>query len=443
MSTVWEDIEILEKEELKGTINRECVVIGGGLAGIMTAYELKSRGFSVVILDGGKILSGATKGTTAKITPQHGLIYGKLSQKIKPLCARLYYDSQREGAKKIEALVKERGISCDFKRENSYFFSRDNVSELIKEGATLSSLGIDVKFRKKTGLPFYVKGALCMEDSAVFHPVKFAKALSEDLEIYEKSPVVKIRGNRVITPKGEVLSKYIIICTHYPVINFPGLYFLRQHQEKSYLLAMKTDQRVGGIYLSDEGLSLRDYEEGVLIGGMAHRTGGNKKGGCYLEFKRFAKEIFPKGEIVGSWSNQDAMTHDGLPFIGKYSILRDNIFVATGFNKWGMSNSAVASSIIPDLIEGKENKYEKLYTPQRLHIKAGFSAFLCDVGYSVKGLSSGLFAGRDKRCTHLGCKLYENPDEKTLECPCHGSEFTKAGEVLFSPAKRPIRKRLM
>lgn len=440
MGTIWENTDISESEELLGEISTECVVLGGGLAGIMTAYELQSRGCEVVVLEADRILSGATKGTTAKLTAQHGLIYGKLMEKHSPLFARLYHDSNTEGIDKVETLVHRENIDCEFERVDSYYYETLDAEPLLEEKEALDKLGIEAEFSEKTSLPIFVSGALCMKGQARFHPLKFASHLAKSLKIYEKSPAIGIKNSRVITPKGKVSAKYIVNCTHYPVVNFPGLYFLRQHQERSYLMAVKTDKRVGGVYLGGDGHTLRDYSEGVLIGGEAHRT-GKGKGGCYQRLACFAKKCFPQGEIAASWSNQDCITHDGLPFIGRYSVFRDNMFVATGFGKWGMSLSAVSSILIPDLIEAKANKYEKLYTPRRVNIIAAAPKLITDVGYSVAGLTKGFFGKKEERCSHLGCKLSPNTDENTLECPCHGSQFTRAGEVVFSPAKKPLNKK--
>ncbi len=438
MSTLWQSEEIPTWEVLSENISTECLVIGGGLAGIMTAFELEKRGFQTVLIEADRILSGATKGTTAKITAQHGFIYNKLMSSINPLSARLYYDSNTRGIDKIERLVKEENIDCDFKRVPSYIFASENEELLSRERITLAKLRIHGEYTNEAPLPFSVKGAIKFENQAQFHPLKFALKLAEKLKIYEKTPALKIHKTQVEAPKALINARYIINCTHYPILNFPGLYFLRQHQERSYILAVKTQKRVDGMYLGENGISLRDFSEGVLLGGEAHRTGENKKGGCYKYLESLAEKYFPQGEIIYSWSNQDVMTQDFLPFIGRYSLFYPNMFVATGFNKWGMSLSAVASELIPDLIEGKENEFEKLYTPQRLNFCAAAPKFLADVSYSVKGLVSGLFASKERKCSHLGCRLHENPDEGTLECPCHGSEFTRAGEVIFSPAKKRL-----
>ncbi len=441
MSTLWENIEFEKKDRLYGEEKADCTVIGAGMAGLMTAYELQKRGFSVIVLEAGRVASGATARTTAKITAQHGLCYDKLISKHGLTTAKLYFESNTRGIDKYEKFIRELNIDCDFKRVPAYIYGKNSAYEIQKEAQAADKVGAMYRYTKSTTLPFSVKGALRFENQAEFHPLKFAKALTQNLRIYENTPVIDIEDGKVTTMQGQVQTNYIVNTTHYPIINLPGLYFLRQHQERSYCVGMKTDKRLDGFYLGiDDDKSFRNYNEGIIMGGESHRTGENKNGGCLCRLKNFAEKCYPEGKLVREWSNQDAMTHDGLPFIGRYSTFAPRMFVATGFNKWGMSLSAVASEIIPDLICGKRNEYEKLYTPNRVKLRASFSSFAVDVGYSVKGLASGLVSSKEKRCTHLGCRLKENKDEGTLECPCHGSQFDGEGHIVFSPANKDICK---
>lgn len=442
MATIWENINLPPREKLKGVEVADCTVIGGGLAGIMIAAELERRGFGVLVLEADRVLSGATRGTTAKLTAQHGLIYSKLSQKISPMTARLYYDSNREGVEKIRRLVRERDIDCDFFDISTAVYGRDDDSAISREMRTLEMLRIEGEMIHPRDLPFEVKGAVEMKNQAQFHPLKFAGALSKNLKIYEKSPVVSLEDGKVTTPKGVVRTNYIICATHYPFLNIPGFYFLRQHQYRSYALALDTDKKPERAYLGiDDNLSIRSFDRGIIVGGMGHRTGYNQKGGCYMNLLATAKRYYPKAEVITCWSNQDVITHDGLPFIGRYSVFSPRMFVATGFNKWGMSLSAVASNIVPDLICGCENKYEKLYSPFRTHLKAAAVPFFEDAAHAVVGISRGMFSKREERCTHLGAKLHLNRDDGTLECPCHGSQFSCGGKVEFSPAVRDVREK--
>ncbi len=441
MSTLWENIEFEKRDRLYGTQVADCTVIGAGMAGLLTAYELQKRGFGVIVLEAGRVSSGATAKTTAKITAQHGLIYDKLIQKHGLTAAKLYFESNTRAIEKYEKLAQELRVDCEFLRLPAYIYGKNSAYDIEKEADASDKVGAIYRYTKETTLPFQVKGALRLENQAQFHPLKFAKALSRNLQIYENTPVIDVEDGKVTTMLGEVRTHYIINTTHYPIINLPGLYFMRQHQERSYCVGVKTEQRLDGFYLGvDDDKSFRNFSQGVIVGGESHRTGENRKGGCLCRLREFAEDCYPKGEIVYEWSNQDAMTHDCLPFIGKYSSFAPRMFVATGFNKWGMSMSAVASELIPDLICGKKNDYEKLYTPSRVKLRAALPSFAVDVGYSVKGLTEGLFSRKERRCTHLGCRLKENKDEGTLECPCHGSQYNKDGHVIFSPANKDISK---
>lgn len=439
MSSLWEKEKSPERESLRGFTVADCTVIGAGLAGVMTAWELQRRGFSVVVLEGKQVCSGATAKTTAKITSQHGLIYNRISRKIGKAQARLYYESNQRAVDRYEEIIKKRNIDCNFRRLPAYIYSRSNTYNLLQETVSAANAGAKCIYTKKTSLPFGIKGALRFENQAQFHPLKFALTLSRDLQIYENSPVKEIRDGKVATNKGEVRTRYIVNTTHFPIMNTPGFYFLRQHQERSYVMALQTDRTLDGMYLGiDDGHSFRNCDEGIIIGGESHRTGKNTKGGCLCRLQDFARECYEGAEISHIWSNQDIITHDGLPFIGRYSRSTPRIFVATGFNKWGMTLSCVASELIADLICEKQNDYEKLYTPQRVNMKASVGEFVADAGCSAYYFVSGLFSKKEKKCTHLGCRLQKNADESTWECPCHGSQFDEKGTVKSDPAQKNL-----
>lgn len=446
MATFWDgkffkrtDKAVFNK--LTHDIKTDCVVIGGGITGILTANELSSRGFSTVVLEANTICSGGTGKTTAKITSQHGLIYARLLKYFGEKQAKMYFESQNKAIDYIEQLVQSKNIDCDFVRLPACVYCVEEAHQIIKEHKALNQLGIAHELTNKTDLPYPIKAAIRFENQAQFNPVKFVRAIASSLEIYENSPVVKIERDCVYTDCAKVCAHYIIVATGYPIINNPGFYFARQHQERSYVIAIKSPKKIREMYLGiDDNRSVRRYNDYVLIGGEKHRTGKNK-GGCYCTLMDFAQRYFKSDCQIYSWSNQDCIAHDGVPFIGNYSKYSEHLFVATGFGKWGMTNSAVSAQLISDLICDRKNEYIQLYTPQRLNLPGSIKDLSIDLGQSVSGLFQGwILSGKSKRCSHMGCKLKENKEENTLECPCHGSQFDKDGNVLRNPAIKKMTR---
>lgn len=442
MESLWRKQTGKIEASLKENQNQwDVIVIGAGMAGILTAYYLQKKGKDVLVLEANEIASGQTERTTAKITSQHGMKYHKLIKTVGKKKARLYAKANEAAIEEYEKLIDDLGIDCDFKRVPAYLYTTENEKKLNKEGEAAASIGIDVFFESETELPFLIKGAIGFPNQAQFSPLKFVKHIAKEINILEHTKAVDVKGNQVITETQNFTADKIVAATHYPFIDVPGFYFLRQHQERSYVLALSGCNEIEGMYysLDQEGLSLRQAGKYLLLGGSSHRTGTNKVGGAYELLERAQKHYFPDSEEVTRWSAQDCMTHDGIPFIGKYSNLKSNLYVATGFQKWGMTSSMVAAMILSDEISGIENPYAKLFSPQRIQIRASFMNFLIDVGMSIKGLTKGLFTRKAPRCPHMGCQLVWNPDEKSWDCPCHGSRFEEDGKLLDNPAEIDIK----
>lgn len=474
MKSVWEkEVEIGKRESLEGDLEADVAVIGAGMAGILTAFALKCQGKNVVVLEADRIGSGQTGKTTAKITAQHGLIYHKLIRHYGVEKAAVYARANKVAIDAFEWIIKERKIDCQFKRVPAYLYSTTDDKKLKQEVRAAEALGIRAHFTMETELPFEVKGAVCFEDQAQFQPLMFLKEIAKELKIYEKTEVMGVKGHRIETEKGNVTAEHIVFATHYPITNIPGFYFLRQHQERSYVLAISGVKKPEGIYygIDKKGISFRSTEKALLLGGSGHRTGENKKGGAYEELKKAADQYFPDHEERARWSAQDCIPHDSIPFIGKYSIFRPYWYVATGFQKWGMTSSMLSAIIICDRICGRDNPYGRFFKPQRLHFFASLGPLLQDVGKSIKGLLKGFFhlpfktldslpkghggiirdgfrrwaCYRDEqgeihkispRCPHMGCELEWNPDELSWDCPCHGSRYDVDGRLLDCPAQK-------
>lgn len=436
MESIWkETVELPSRPGAAGEYLCDVAVIGAGMTGILTAYFLGRQGMRVMVLEADRIAAGQTGSTTAKITSQHGLMYHELIRTVGEERARLYVRANEEAIGAYEDLITEHGIRCGFERLPSYLYSRTRADVLEQEARAARRLGVDAVMTHETRLPFLVASALRFPGQAQFHPLEFLREITKGMDIYEHSRVRRVQGNRLWTDEAVVTAKSIVFATHYPIRNVPGFYFLRQHQERSYVLAWENDEPLGGMYYSvDEGgLSLRSSGGALLLGGGSRRTGKHMADHPYDFLERQAEKYFPGGRALARWSAQDCMPHDGIPFIGRYSHFTKDWYVATGYRKWGMSTAMAAARLLSDMIAGKENPYARGFTPQRLHW-SGAGNFCRDAGESVKGLTGGLF--HRPRCTHMGCRLHWNREEQTWECPCHGSRFDAEGHVLCEPAQR-------
>ena len=419
----------------------DVIVIGAGMAGILIAYYLQEAGKKVLVLEAKTIASGQTERTTAKITSQHGLKYSHLLNTIGLEKAKLYAKANEEAIREYERLIGEKGIECQFERTTAYLYATEDERPLKEEVRVATLLGVDAFYTEETELPFKVLGAVGFRNQAQFQPLQFLKALCKELTILEQVKVEKIKGHEIFTEDITFAAETIVVASHYPLKNVPGFYFLRQHQERSYCMALSGCEGMDGIYLGIDGeeLSFRRAGEYLLLGGCGHRTGRQKR--CYAKAKleEYMKKYFPDAKQEVFWAAQDCMPHDGIPFIGRYSVFTPNLYVATGFQKWGMISSMVAAQLLRDEICGIRNDYSKVFTPQRLHFRAGKQEFLIDMKESIKGMSRGLFNREAPRCTHLGCGLHWNREEESWDCSCHGSRFDKNGKILDNPAKKDIR----
>ena len=426
MESVW----LKNKPSVKfgtfnGNINTDVLIIGGGICGILCSYKLKKAGINYVLAEADEICGGVTENTTAKITLQHGAIFDKMIKDFGKDKAMLYINAQIDALKEYEKLCQN--IDCDYEIKDSYVYSLNDRKMMEREAESLNKLGVKAEFLNDLELPIKVRGAVRVRNQAQFNPLKFLCHIANDLRIFEHTKILELKPYKAITDHGEITYKKLIIATHFPMLNKHGAYFLKLYQHRSYVLALKNAQNVNGMYVdkSETGLSFRNYGELLLLGGGAHRTG--KKGGCWQELERFAEKHYPGSRIVAKWATQDCMSLDGIPYIGQYAKSTPDVYVATGFNKWGMTNSMAASDILCDLVQGKENQYAEVFLPSRsiLRQQAAINAIESAVG---------LITPTTPRCPHLGCALKYNAAEHSWACPCHGSRFSKKGELIDNPA---------
>lgn len=477
MESIWsKTTELPQRERLSGNITVDAAVIGGGMAGILTAYQLRRKGVEAVVLEAEQVGSGQTKNTTAKITAQHGLIYYRLLSRFGEEKAKEYARANQEAVEEYERIIKEKKIDCMFQRLPACLYAVERQEALRQEYAAVRRLGINAELCETPELPVLGSSGLRFPDQAQFHPLRFLKGLSREIPVFENTRAVRVHPHRIETERGEVSARHIVFATHYPFANFPGFYFVRMHQERSYVLALEGAPELFSMYygIDSGGLSFRCAGNQLLLGGGAHRTGKNPQISPYEALRKKALEFWPDCRVTSAYSAQDCMTLDGVPYIGRFSPTRPDWYVATGFGKWGMTSSMVSARLLSEEIAGKRKRERSVFSPRRFPPPAALPNLGKDVLQSGKGLLKQILylpgkefdwlapgqgavirhcgkkrgAYKDEkgnvylvstRCPHLGCQLEWNGAEKTWDCPCHGSRFTYRGKLIDNPAQCSLK----
>lgn len=426
MESIWKAFaQLPQYPQLHGEVSTDVLIIGGGMAGLLCAYRLKQAGVDCIVAERKTIAGGVTQNTTAKLTSQHGFVYSKLAKQSGLDAARLYLQANEEALSDYRTICAE--IPCDFSEQTHTVYSRVGAQAPEAELEVLARLGYPAELVKDTALPFPIAAGIRFPHQAQFHPLKFLRGIVNDLTIYENTPVLSLTNSGAVTKHGTIHANAIVVATHFPFLNKHGSYFLKLYQQRSYVLALENAPIPDGMYLDAQknGLSFRSWGDTLLLGGGGHRTG--KQGGGWAELEAFVQSHYPEAKIVSRWATQDCMSLDGIPYIGQYSASTPNLYVATGFNKWGMTTSMAAAQILTDQITGRENPYSEIFSPSRsiLHPQLGINALEATVN---------LLTPTRKRCPHLGCALKWNPQEHSWDCPCHGSRFSEDGRLLDNPA---------
>ena len=432
MDSIWMDAKLPHFEPLRGHIKTDVLIIGGGMAGLLCAHELRQRGIPCIVAEAREIASGITKNTTAKITSQHGLVYHKLTTRFGSETAGLYLQANEEALAAYRSLCQT--IDCDFQEADNFLYSTADRDKLERELAALQAIGYPAEFTQALPLPFPTVGAVKFPRQARFHPLKFLSSLAGELPIYERTPIRELIKTSAITDHGSIEAEKIIVATHFPFLNKHGSYFLKLYQQRSYAIALEGAPTPDGMYLDEQenGLSLRSHNSSLILGGGGHRTG--HEGGGWRELERAAAALYPGASITHRWATQDCMSLDGMPYIGRYSPLTANMYVATGFNKWGMTSSMVAARLLADLIQGRDNPYAELFSPSRSMVHP-------QLGINMLESTKNLLTPTAPRCPHLGCALKWNKQEHSWDCPCHGSRFSSDGKLIDNPATGNLKKR--
>lgn len=423
--SIWKEFsEKKNFEKLNDNLECDVLVIGGGIAGILTAYYLQKVGRNVVLVEAHTIGSGMTANTTAVITAQHDTMYKDMIANNGFDVAKDYLYANLQAVENFKQLVKDEQIDCDFEITPSYLYSHKH--SLGDEVKALHKLGYEAELVQDIDLPFEIKNAVKFKDMAQFHPLKFLYAMAEKLTIYEHTMVKKIDDHTAYFDGGNIKFKQAVVASHFPFVNKHGMFFIKMYQARSYVMAIENADAIGGTYIDDreEGFYFRQYGDLLLVGKGEHRTGMKTR--AINELKAFKERYYPDAKMRCMWANQDCITLDDIPYIGEYGNMPD-VYVATGFNLWGMTGSMVSANILCEKLCGMENIYEKTFATKRCIFKPQLFA---NLGMALLNMVYPSV----KRCPHLGCALKYNKLEHSWDCSCHGSRFEENGKLINNPA---------
>jgi glycine/D-amino acid oxidase-like deaminating enzyme/nitrite reductase/ring-hydroxylating ferredoxin subunit len=471
----------------------DVAVIGGGIAGVCTAWELVDAGRSVALLEADRIAASVTGYTTAKLSSLHTLIYAQLRKSFGPEGARLYARSQQQAVERVAAVAARLGIDCDLEPVPGFTYveSEQKLEQIHAEVDAAREAGLPASFVTETGLPFPVAGAIRVEDQAQFHPRKYLLALAADLtrrggQIAEQTRAVELDEGepcRVTTERGvTVTARDVVVATHYPVFDRAMLFTrLEPRRELVVAAAIPGDRDPLGIYITPQqntrSVRTTPYRDGqrlLIVTGEHFTPGAADVTDRWERLTGWTHERFPGAEISYRWATQDNTTTNRVPFVGRFHAGAKNVYVATGFGGWGMSTGVMAGHLLAASIAGEELEWTGLYDPRRLHppretgplVKLQAKVARHFVGDRLRGshadvaqdIAPGTGAVVDvhgervamyrdpagdlhavsARCTHLGCIVHFNDAEDAWECPCHGSRFAVDGSVIQGPANKPL-----
>lgn len=472
--SIWEDvIKGTTYPELKEDISVDVLIIGGGITGVNTGYQLLNSGLKVALLEKNLIGSGVSSRTTGKLTYLQENMASKIALFYGKKKAREYIDSQKEAIVLARNIIHKEKIDCNLEKVRSYIFANSETKKLEKEKKLLKKLGIKVKSSKMLLNGERVKKSYYVDDTYVFHPVKYIRSLAKICAdrgtlIYENTKVLKIsydKGYTCVTPYGKVFCKYLVFAGHYPYFLKPLWLIFKAYIEKSYIKAVEgKNYKFSAITVGGDVRSIRYFRDGEdsfkieLAKSHNFAIKNNEKANF--------KDLLQEGDKGYLWSNKDIMTIDALPYIGK--IDKKNFYIGTGYNTWGMTNGVLAGKILSDIILEKNNKYIKLFSPKRFSLLASFreGIILGSSAYSfmktrlsknkrwyssrvcfkkMGGREVGIYTDTKGEkhivynlCPHLKCRLIFNEIEKTWDCPCHGSRFDIDGKCIEGPSNYDI-----
>lgn len=448
--------------QLDKDIECDVLIVGAGLSGLLCAYQLQNHFERIVLIESDTICSGASGRSTGKITSQHGLIYQDIYKIHGKDKTRLYYEENEQALLEIENIIKEYNIECDFRRKDAIVGCKSKSLE--------NKISQEINVYNTCDMPYEIirneygitKGFKVI-NQASFDPYQFCIQLADklDIEIYENTPMMQMHDHAVKTKQHIIRYEHCILATQVMPFKMKFFYAISK-PNVSFLASLSPSEHSSEMILIEDTITKtkNDMDEFMLVGGYDHPIFDdvNKK---WQSFKRDLVLEYQNHKIRNVWRSQDYEVFDYLPIIDKC----EDFIVITGFNKWGNSNSYVASLVVKDILLNKETKRRELFRLNRKSLvinknfigdniqvlKALIFSKMCDssfkipeddkaISFKIDGHPYGMYRKEndlfivDIFCPHLGCTLTFNEYEKTWDCPCHGSRFDIEGKIIKGPA---------
>lgn len=480
---------------LPGDLDVDVAVIGGGIVGMTTAARLREKGKSVAVLEASRVGQQTTGRSTAKVTVQHKLIYRRLIDDFGKEKAQIYADANQAALEEIAALIMRHNIECEFTRQSAWVYARtaEHEDELRSETAAARQLGLPATFSQDAPLPFYTSAAMEFSGQAQFHPCRYVAGLAQSLAaagcwVFEDTRVTEIDDGkpcRVMTEHGVITARDVVMATHMP-IGMTGMYFAKAFPYAEPVIAARidSDRAPHGMFISAEkpthSVRAAPAPGGgtmlIAVGNSFSPGHGDEEQESFKDLLIFARENFGVITPDYHWTNEDYRPMDGVPFIGRCAGHEDHVYVATGFNAWGITTGTAAGMIIADLVVDGKNPWADFFDATRIRPLRSGKSFLRgnmhagrhlvhgrfeDRPHNVMGLQPGegriikqhdetIAVSRDDdgelhavsaACTHMGCILGWNAADRTWDCTCHGSRFACDGKMLHGPATADLEKK--
>jgi glycine/D-amino acid oxidase-like deaminating enzyme/nitrite reductase/ring-hydroxylating ferredoxin subunit len=464
---------------LAGAHTADVAIVGAGIVGVTAAYLLSEAGLSVALLEARRIGRQVTGRSTAKITTQHSLIYRHLIDSSGLETAEHYAEANRLGMNQIRQWVDGLGIACDFETKDAYVYctNRSRLKDLEAEADASRAVGLDSELLEAAPLPFPTAGALRSRNQAQFNPAQYVIGLAKAAEaagalVFEETRVTEVEegdGWNLAADRASVHADNVVLATNLPIAG-PIPYDERTRPRSHIAMAFRIESRaaIDGMFIGiDEpthSLRMGRDDDGMLLVVLGSKFGTGLEGNVakhFRELEAWTRRNLQVGDAAWRWVNEDYDSPDRLPFVGASS-QAPNLYVATGFNAWGISNGTAAGVLVAQQILGKTPAWASIYDPDRRvpkeFNKGGESQSIVhsldDIGPgggAVMNLGQGKIAvWRDDRgvphavsasCSHKGCIVTWNNIERTWDCPCHGSIFSADGSIVHGPAVEPLPPR--